>query len=405
MTTDQSRYSAQALRAQFLLRPDIIFLNHGSFGACPRAVFEDYQAWQLELERQPVEFVQRRLDALMLEAREALAAFLGADDDELVYVPNATFGLNVVARSLPLQPGDTVVTTDHEYGALDRVWHFVCERRRAHYVRQEIPLPIRSADDVVEAIWAGVTERTRVLFISHITSPTALVLPIAQLIERARAAGIVTVVDGAHAPGQIPLDLHALGADFYVGNCHKWMMSPKGAGFLYARRELQPLLEPLVVSWGAERNGTSASAFIAEHEYQGTRDVAACLAVPEAIRFMERNHWNEVRDGCHDLIRCAAEQIIGLTGLAPIAPVTREWYAQMCSLPLPPCDAPILKRRLYDEFAIEVPIVTWENRQFVRISSQGYTLKSDIDALADALRILLPHVALPANPGLSAPAP
>lgn len=395
MTDGQRRYDPHALRAQFLLRPDIVFLNHGSFGACPRSVFETYQAWQLELERQPVAFFRHRFDTALLDSRTELGAFLGADADELVYVPNATFGLNVVARSLSLQAGDTIVTTDHEYGALDRVWQFVCERRGSHYIRQEIPLPIQSPADVVEAVWSGVTERTRVLFISHITSPTALVLPIAELIAQARAAGIVTVVDGAHAPGQIPLALHTLGADFYVGNCHKWMMSPKGAGFLYARREMQPLLQPLIVSWGAQRNSASGSAFIDEHEYQGTRDVAASLTVPDAIRFMEHHHWLEVRHGCHDLIRYASELIAALTGLTPLAPVSTEWHAQMCSLPLPACDALSLKRRLYDEFMIEVPIVTWRDRQFVRVSIQGYNLQSDVEALVDALRVLLPQVATP----------
>jgi isopenicillin-N epimerase len=233
------------------------------------------------------------------------------------------------------------------------------------------------------------------------TSPTALILPIAELISRARAAGIITVVDGAHAPGQIPLDLHALGADFYVGNCHKWMMSPKGAGFLYARREVQPLLQPLIVSWGAERQGASGSAFIDEHEFQGTRDVAACLTVPEAIRFMERHQWPQVRHRCHHLLRDAAEQIIELTGLTPLAPLTAEWHAQMCSLPLPPCDALRLKQRLYDEYAIEVPIVTWQGRQFVRISIQGYNRQADVDALVRALRVLIPQVAHAPQPAVS----
>ncbi len=389
---NKSTYDPRVLRPEFLLRPDIVFLNHGSFGACPRSVFDSYQAWQVELERQPVEFLGRRFDALMRDARVELAAFLGADPDELVYVPNATFGLNVVARSLPLHPGDTIITTDHEYGALDRVWQFVCKRSGARYVRMQLPLPLNSAGDVVETVWAGVTERTRVIFISHITSPTALVLPVAELITRARAAGIITVIDGAHAPGQIPLDLQTLGADFYVGNCHKWMLSPKGAGFLYARQEMQPLLQPLVISWGAERNVDSGSSFIDEHEYQGTRDLAACLAVPDAIRFMERHHWPEVRHACHNRVRYAAEQITGLTGIEPLAPVTDEWYAQMCSLPLPTCDAVALKRRLYDEFGIEVPIVTWQERQFVRVSLQAYNLQSDVDALVHALEVLLPQV-------------
>jgi len=234
-----TRTDSTGLRDLFLLRPDVVFLNHGSFGACPQPVFETYQRWQRELERQPVEFLGRRFASLMRTAREALASYVHTAPEDLVYVPNATTGLNVVARSLPLQPGDEVLATDHEYGALNRTWRFVCAKRNATYVNYPLPLPIRSAEQVVETIWAGVTPRTRVLFISQYTSPTALILPVAELVRRARQAGILTVVDGAHMPGQIPLDLTALGADFYAGNLHKWLCAPKGAGFLNARREVQ----------------------------------------------------------------------------------------------------------------------------------------------------------------------
>jgi len=381
-----------ALRALFLLRSDVVFLNHGSFGACPRPVFDAYQSWQLELERQPVEFLGRRFNDLMRTARESLAAFLGADSDDLVYVPNATTGLNIIARSLPLQPGDEVLSTDHEYGALDRTWRFVCQRRGAHYINQPLLLPLESVEQVVEALWAGVTARTRVLFMSHVTSPTALILPVAELVRRARRAGILTVIDGAHAPGQIPLNLEALGVDFYAGNCHKWMCAPKGAAFLYARREAQPLLQPLVVSWGWQSEKPGPSRFIDEQEWQGTRDIAAYLAVPTAIAFQTEHHWPRVQHDCHELARAARRAIGDLTGLDPMHPDSLDWYAQMVSVPLPPCDADILERRLYDEFAIEVPIITWQGRQSVRVSIQGYNTQADVDALVAALRELLPEV-------------
>lgn len=379
------------MRQLFLLRPDVVFLNHGSFGACPRPVFEAYQAWQLELERQPVEFLGRRFGELMRQARTALAGFVGADPTDLVYVPNATTGLNVVARSLPLEPGDEVLSTDHEYGALDRTWRFVCRKRGAHYVRQPVPLPVASAEQVVEAIWAGVTPRTRVLFVSHITSATAIVFPLAELIRRARRAGIITVADGAHAPGQVLLDLEALGVDFYVGNCHKWMMAPKGAAFLYARREMQPLLEPLVVSWGWESDDPGPSRLVDHHEWQGTRDVAAFLAVPAAIRFMEEHEWPQVRQACHELVCYARRAIADLTGLPPITPETSEWFVQMAAFPLPVCQGETVQRRLYDEFGIEVPITEWNGMRFVRLSIQGYNTRSDVDALLHALREVLPR--------------
>jgi len=377
-----------ALRDIFLLRPDVVFLNHGSFGACPRPVFEAYRAWQLELERQPVEFLGRRFEDLMRESRAALGAYVGAAADDLVYVPNATTGLNVVARSLPLAPHDEVLSTNHEYGALDRTWRFICRKRGARYIRQPAPLPVTSEAQVVEAIWAGRTPRTRVLFISHITSSTALVLPVAELVRRAREAGITTIIDGAHAPGQIPLDIAALDADFYVGNCHKWMLSPKGAAFLYARREMQSLLEPLVVSWGWESEDPGPSRFVDHHEWQGTRDIAAFLATPAAIQFMKEHDWPQVRRACRQLICYARQKITALTGLSPIAP--DQFMAQMAAFPLPPCEAEVLQRRLYDEFSIEIPIVDWNTRQFARISVQGYNTRADVDALLDALRVLLP---------------
>ncbi len=388
------RRPATGCGKRFLLRPDVIFLNHGSFGACPRPVLEEYQRWQLELERQPVEFLGRRFGELMQGARAALGTYVGAHADDLVYVPNATTGLNVVARALALLPGDEVLATDHEYGALDRTWRFVCARRGAIYINQPLPLPVVSPEQVVEAIWSGVTPRTRVLFLSHITSPTALILPVAELIRRCGERGIVTVVDGAHGPGQVPLDLDALGADFYVANLHKWALAPKGAAFLHARRGVQHLLEPLVISWGWQSERPGPSRFVEEQQWQGTRDPAAYLAVPAAIRFMTDHDWPRVQGRCHALLREARRAVGELTGLASICPDSAEWYAQMAAFPLPVRDsvaaqADLLRSRLYDEYRIEVPIITWGGRLFVRVSIQAYNAEADVQALVHSLRQLL----------------
>jgi isopenicillin-N epimerase len=218
-----------------LLDPEVVFLNHGSFGACPRPVFERYQAWQRELERQPVEFLARRVDDLLTEARAQLGEYLGADVHDLVFVPNATSGVNLAARALRLKPGDEVLATQLEYGACDLTWEHVCAGAGARYVRAPFELPIRSGDDLVDALFACVTERTRAVSISHVTSETAVVLPLAEIVARARATELTTIVDGAHAPGHVPVDLGMLDADFYSGNCHEWMCAPKGAGFLYVR--------------------------------------------------------------------------------------------------------------------------------------------------------------------------
>ncbi|HTP07254.1 MAG TPA: aminotransferase class V-fold PLP-dependent enzyme [Anaerolineae bacterium] len=377
------------MRELFLLNPDVIFLNHGSFGACPRPVFDEYQRWQRELERQPVEFLGRRFSDLMRAARSALGSYLGADADDLVYVTNATVGLNIVARSLELRPGDEVLTTNHEYGALDRTWRFLCAKHDARYIRQPIAAPIRSAEETIEAIWSGVTDRTRVLFISHMTSPTAITFPIKLLIDRARERGIITIVDGAHAPGQIDLNLRDLGADFYSGNLHKWLMSPKGSAFLYARKEMQHLVEPLVVSWGWESEKPGPSKFVDEQEWTGTRDIAAFLSVPAAIQFQRDHDWPRVRHECHELVRYARQQVSDLFGLPQLTPDDEQWFAQMSALPLPPCDLDALKRRLYDEYRIEIPVTRWNDRGFVRISIQGYNSRADVEALVRALRALL----------------
>ena len=374
----------------FLLRPDMTFLNHGSFGACPRPVFATYQAWQRELEAQPVEFLGRRFNDLLAEARGRLAAFVGARANDVVFVPNATTGVNIVARSLALQPGDEVLATDHEYGATDRTWRLLCRKQGAIYINRPLPLPVTTPENVLEQFWAGVTPRTRVIFISHITSPTALTWPVAAICQRARAAGILTVVDGAHAPGQIELDLSSLGADFYTGNCHKWLCAPKGAAFLFARPAVQHLIEPLIISWGWESEKPGQSRFIDYLEWTGTHDIAAYLSVPAAIDFQAAYAWDSVRRSCHALVQQARQQINALTGLAPICPDEGVWFQQMATIRLPACDTESLKERLWEEWKIEVPIITWNRAPLLRVSIQAYNDEADLARLIDALR----HVGL-----------
>lgn len=373
---------------QFQIRPDITFFNHGSFGACPRPVFEVYQEWQRRLEADPVEFLGRRLNGLLQEAREPLAAYVGTQTEQIVFVENATFGVNIVARSLPLEPGDEVLATDHEYGASDRTWRFLCGQRGARYVNQPIPTPLESDEEMIEHLWRGVTPRTRVLFISHITSPTALIFPLEKICQRARAAGLITVVDGAHAPGQVPLNLDALGVDFYVGNCHKWLCAPKGAGFLYARPERQQLLQPLVVSWGWESLTPGISPFQDYFGWIGTKDPASYLSVPAAIAFQREHDWDSVRVACHELTSFARQQISALSDSAPLCSDDPHWWGQMCAIPLPPGDAPALRQHLREEWNIEIPVSTWQNRRLIRISIQGYNSPADVERLLTALHAI-----------------
>ena len=376
----------------YLLRRDIAFLNHGSYGACPQPVFETYQRWQRELQAEPVEFLGRRLSGLLADARERLAHYAGTQAGNIVFVPNATHGMNSIARSLDLQPGDEVLGTDHEYGAVERTWRFVCEQRGARYNAQPIALPTDSEDAIIEQLWQGVTERTRVLVVSHISSPTALVFPVARICQRAAERGILTVIDGAHAPGQLDLDLDHLGADFYLGNAHKWLSAPVGAGFLFAQPERQPLLKPLVVSWGWQAREPGPSPFQDYFSWIGTDDPSAYLSVPAAIDFQSMHGWAEVRAKSHQLVSTAREGVARLTGLPHICPDTRDWWVQMCAVPLPTngtLPARELQRRLFEEYQVEVPITEWQGWRFVRISIQAYNSPRDVQRLLQGLAALL----------------
>ena len=355
------------MREHFLLDPEVVYLNHGSYGACPRPVFERYQAWQVELEREPVLYMTR-LPELLAAARAELAAFVGASSDDLTFVPNATTGVNIAARALDLREGDEVLGTDLEYGGCDLTWEHLCARAGARYVRAP-----------VDGLLAQVTERTRAVFVSHITSETALLLPVEEIVARARADGLTTIVDGAHAVAQLDLDLDRLGADFYAGNCHKWLCAPKGAGFLHVRPEWQERVDGTIVSWGYDDPAT----FLSRTERQATRDSAAYLAVPEAIAFQR---GNDVRERCVELARAARRELCALLGSEPLAP--DESIRQMASVRLPAAD-PDLSRRLFDEHRIEIPTMGPRRDDLLRISIASYTKWEDVERLLEALPLNL----------------
>ena len=348
------------MKRLFLLDPEVVYLNHGSFGACPRPVFDAYQRFQRELERQPVEFLalERRLPGSLDEARNALAAYIGADPANVSFATNTTTAINTVVRSLALEAGDEVAMGDEEYGGMERMWDYVARRTGARIVRAPF--------DEIEP-----GRRTRVVFCSHIEWSTGRINDVAALCERARAAGALTIVDGAHAPGQIDLDLDSLGADVYAGDCHKWMCAPKGSAFLYAAPDAQKLIEPLIVSW----DWADGAAFHELHRWQGTRDPSAFLAVPAAIDFLAEHDWPRVRERCHGLLAAAD------LGLPPLT----EDFAQMRGYRVEHDDPAALKRRLYDEHRIEVPIVETRAGWVLRVSVQAYNDAADLAALRDAL--------------------
>ena len=371
----------------FLLDPNVIFLSHGSFGATPLPVFETYQRWQRELEKQPVEFLDRRAPGLLEEARSHLATYLGTQPDNLVFTSNATTGGNIVAHSLHLKPGDEVLATDHEYGAMDRTWWFLSERQCFRYINYKLPFPLTDPKSMADAFWQGVTAQTRAIFLSHITSPTGIILPVAELCARAREAGILSIVDGAHAPGQIPLDLEQVGADFYTGNLHKWLCAPKGSAFLYARPEVQPLIEPLIISWGYRSLKPGRSPFIDLLQWTGTLDLSPFLSVNSAIDFQKDHDWDQVRACCHELARQTSVKINDLTGLPAIHNGDDAWYAQMAAVRIPDdVDIVRLKQRLYDKYLIEIPLIEWNGMKLLRASFQAYNSQDDLDALLTALQ-------------------
>jgi isopenicillin-N epimerase len=346
----------------FLLDPSIVFLNHGSFGACPRPVFEAYQRFQLELERRPVEFLapERRFPELIEPARRRLAEHVGSPVDDLVFTTNATVALNAVVRSLDLQAGDEVLMGDAEYGGIERLWAFAARRTGATLRR----VPLAELDP---------GPRTRVVFCSHVEWSSGRVNDVAAICARARSAGALSIVDGAHAPGQLDLDLAALGADVYAGNCHKWLCAPKGAGFLHVRRSAQALVDPPVISW----DWADDAPFALAHRWQGTRDPAALLAVPTAIDFQVEHDWPAVRERCHALLT----QFRDACGFEPLT----DTYVQMLGFRLPVGDGDEVKRQLYERHRIEVPIFETPAGWVLRVSVQAYNDEDDLDALLRAL--------------------
>jgi isopenicillin-N epimerase len=386
----RSAASSRSLKDCFLLDPQVTYLNHGAYGATPRPVFEAFQRWQLELEREPVDFLSRRSTERLAHARAVLARYVDTERDNLVYVNNGTVGLNIIARGMRLGPGDEVLTTDHEHGGIDRLWRYMAQRLGFSYVVRPVPLPVTTHEEFVEHFWDGVNERTRVILISHLTSPTSLVFPVKEICARARRAGILSVIDGSHVPGQLPLSLRELDPDFYVGIAHKWLCAPKGCAFLYARPAVQDLLDPLVISWGWEPRNPGPSKFVEFHEWQGSRDISAYLAVPDAIAFQEAHNWDAVRARCRELALYAQAEIHRMTGVPPWHPRSPEWHGQIVCAPLPPgTDDGWLLSRLRNDYHIDVSVDRFRGRPRVRISVQGYNDLEDIERLCAALKELL----------------
>ena len=380
----------------------VIFLNHGSFGSCPRAVLEHQQQFRDRLERQPVQFFVRDLERLLDEARADLARFLHVDAADLVFVPNATAGVNTVLRSLRFRRGEELLVTDHEYNACRNALDFVARQFGARVVVVTVPFPLRGEAEVLEAVLGRATKRTRLALLDHVTSQTGMVLPIGRLVHELDCRGVETLVDGAHAPGMVPLNLRRLGATYYTGNCHKWLCAPKGAAFLHVRRDRQKTIRPLTISHGANSPRSDRSRFLIEFGWTGTWDPSAYLSVPLALRFvggLVPGGWPAIMK--HNRHLALAAQEVLCTALDVVKPCPAEMTGSLASFPLPdsPCRhaprSPLyldpLQERLLSEHGVEVPVIPWPKppRRLLRISAQLYNSLPQYQRLAQVLPGLL----------------
>lgn len=377
-------------KSLFLLNPDIHFLNFGSFGACPIPIFENYLHWQRQLEWEPVQMIAFDGVGFLADSREQLAKYLDIPDkDDLVYVTNPSFAVNLIAKNMVLEPGDEILTTNLEYGACDRIWSLYCKKAGAIYKKQPIPLPVTTAADFADAFFSGVTPRTKAVFISQITSATGLIFPVEVLVQKARALGLITIVDGAHAPGHVDVSIQQLDPDFYTGACHKWMMAPKGCSFLYAKKSRQEMLQdPLVVSWGYEAIKPSHSKFLDYNQMIGTRDFSAFLTIPACIEFMQQYNWREVRKVCHQMVLQYAPAFYDCLGTSAISPLDASWIGQMISLPIRTQQPEVLQKTLFNQYKIEVPLMRQGDDVYLRYSIQAFNTADDLEILLDTLRLL-----------------
>lgn len=383
----------QHLQQYFLLRPDVTFLNYGSFGACVKPVFEKYQQYQLELEQEPVDFIVHKGLEYLQASRAALGQYLHCDKDDLVFVTNPSYAVNTIARSLNLQPGDEVLTTDIEYGACDKAWEFVCQKAGAKYVKQPVRFPITTVETFVDDFFKGVTGKTKLVFISHITSTTALLLPVEAIGKRAKELGLLCFVDGAHAPGQVPLNLADSPFDFYTGACHKWMLTPKGSSFMYVRKEHQPL-EPLVVSWGYRALFPSDSVFLDHHQMNGTRDYSAFLTIPTAIQFMAEHNWTQVAAQCRELVYANAAEHRALLGAEALSPVNSDWVVQMYSAAIKTKEPEKLHDMLREQYHIQIPVMRHGNKVFLRYSINAFNTQENLNHLFAAINDIRKNTSL-----------
>ena len=371
-------------RPLFSLDPDVIYLNHGSFGACPKIIFDSLISFQKKLEYEPVKFLDEHLYEYLKESRKSLSEYINCDRDDVAFFPNPSTALNTLIRSLDLNKGDQILTTNHEYGALDRTWNFISKKKGCEYVKIDIEVPFNDKQNFIDKFKQAINENTKVIFLSHITSPTALIFPVEEIIALAKKNNIITIIDGAHVPGHIELDIKKLDPDFYCGACHKWMCSPKGVAFLYVKKEFQKIMEPLVVSWGYEAENPSSSQYLDYMQWQGTNDMSAYLTVPETINFLKENNWKENARNCRELNLWAKDLICQELNTYSLS--SDEFLGQMTTIAFDFNDTISDKKEFYNKYKIQIPFIKWNNKTYFRLSFQVYNSKDDIYNLISSLK-------------------
>jgi len=384
----------KSYKSLFLLDSELIHLNHGSFGACPKPIFDSLVSWQKKLELNPVKHLAFDIYKYLENSREHLSKYINSDKDDIVFFPNPSTALNTVIKSLDLKYGDEILTTNHEYGALDKTWNFICEKTGSKYIKQNIKLPLQSKKDFISTFVAGINEKTKIIFISHITSPTGLVFPVEDICKIAKENNIFCIIDGAHVPGHIDLDIKQLDPDIYTGACHKWMCAPKGTSFLYAKKEIQDFIDPLVISWGYDSdaptdllaNMMSPSKYLSYHQWQGTQDPSSYLTIPDVINFLNQNNWKKVSKNCHRLNIEARKMVNNCLNQRAIS--SDKFIGQMSSIKIRCEDTFKLQRIFYEDYKIIIPVVKWEDNTFLRFSVQAYNSMEDIDKLIFAIKEL-----------------
>ena len=377
-----------SIKDQFLLDPTVTYLNHGSYGACPRPIFENYQYWQRALESEPVQFITESSPEALLTSKQALAKYIGCHPDDFFFTQNPTMAVNQVVKSLHFGPGDEVLTTNLEYGAIDKTFEFYSKKFGFTYRKQNISLPLISKEKFIEEFWKGYNPNTKAISLGHCTSATALVFPVKEICERAKELGLITIIDGAHIPGHIPLDLSKIKADFYTGTLHKWLLGPKGSTFLYVNKKFQNLIEPLIISWGYEAAKPTKTKFLEENEMQGTRDISAFLTVPAIMKFFEENDLEKRKSECRKIVLEQYPEFCELLKTEPLCPLSEEFLGQMCSIPIRTDNPFDLKETLYNDYKIEIPVMQRGNENYLRISYQVYNSIEDLEYLKETIKKL-----------------